>query len=149
MTTRRRIRNQAAFDKAEEKRMRRQQRVVEEIAARLSPILRDKHNGELVAPCIEIVWIQFAQGGGISPLERRCARQQGISAQVLMRDALELVIERGEISMTVLDSGEVVLSNWPPVNHAVLVDPIELQEHFQDMADRHVPEHLLRRWAVV
>lgn len=148
--TRKQIRNPEAFHNAEEKRSRRQHQAVEEIARRLDPILREKHNGEIVAPCIEAVWITLARGGGIGPHERRRARQDKVCTQVLMKLALELVVARGDISMSVMTNGEVVLSAWPPVEHdPIAVDPVENEERYQEMALSQIPNHRLRSWGVV
>ena len=150
MMTRTRIRNPVAYNKANEKRQRRQQKLIEAIAKRLGPILRNKHNGTLIAPCIEIVWIEFAQGGGISPNDEQDAQCLKINPQIVMKKALELAVERGEINLSVMDSGEVVLSVWPPVDHVVVEeDPEARKERYLDMARGRIPEHLLREWLVV
>lgn len=46
---------------------------------------------------------------------KRVARRLGINLQDVMKEALDLTIERGDIEMSDSDSGEIILYIWPPM----------------------------------
>lgn len=115
MTTRQHIRNPAAFHKAEERRKHRQARLIEGISHRINPIVRKKFYGTLTAPCLDMVLTALEQNGGIDPDARSSAKQLKIHPQVVMRRALDLAVERGDISMSQSDCGEIMVFIWPPM----------------------------------
>lgn len=122
MTTRQMIRNPIAYAKAEEKRELRRQQLIDGVSCRISPIIRKKFSGVLTAPSVMMVWDILAQQGGIDPDMKRVARRLNINLQDVMKEALDLAIERKEVEMSDSDSGEVVLYIWPPIYSEEMVE---------------------------
>lgn len=115
MTTRQKIRNPEAYAKAARRREIRRQQLIDGIAHRISPIVRRKFSGVLTAPSVMMVWDILAQQGGIDPDMKRIARRLGFNLQDAMQEALNVAVERGDISMSYSDCGEIMLFIWPPM----------------------------------
>lgn len=115
MKTRGKIRNPEAYAKAEIRRVTCRRQMINGVSRRISPIVRKKFAGVLTAPSVMMVWDILAQQGGIDPDMKRVARRLGINLQDVMKEALDLTIERGDIEMSDSDSGEIILYIWPPM----------------------------------
>jgi len=104
-----RIRNQAAFDRAAEKRARQDAKTIERIAGRIPSII-DGENYRLEGDCESNVLLKLNALG--AKLPEKGSRGD---APRLIAAGLALALEHGTVSRTIGEYGQVIYATEPPM----------------------------------